>query len=262
MSDQDRVSQFREIQEGLNEISYNDNFLHVIGNIFDNSGKVTEKGENYVKEEIIKEINEMWIETSSIQKKTATSLAFDNIQGLYSIISTMQVYASIGYIVYANSEKLTTENPIILLDKFRTNGCELFSRKNADYGDAFANYGIVGVMVRMGDKIARINSLSKNKGQVTDESIVDTFIDLYNYCIMTLMLICDSVEHDKDLHALKEKLSSTAASLERDLRSVRAEYSDVSRRIQDTCEHHWVRDYSEYCDSHTPHYCDKCDLMN
>ena len=258
----DRVSQFREIQEGLNEISYNDNFLHVIGNIFDNSGKVTKDGENLVKQEILKEINEMWDETSTIQKKTMTSLAFDNVQGLYSIISTMQVYASIGYIVHADNKTLTTENPIILLDKFKARGCELFSRKNADYGDAFANYGIVGVMVRMGDKIARINSLSKNKSQVADESIVDTFIDLYNYCIMTLMLICDSVEHDKDLHTLKAKLSVKAAELERELRSVKAEYNEVARCIQNDCEHHWVRDYSEYCDSHTSHYCDKCDLMN
>ena len=29
----------------------------------------------------------------------------------------------------------------------------LFERKNADYGDAFATYGSVGVIVRMGDKI-------------------------------------------------------------------------------------------------------------
>ena len=29
----DRVAQFREIQEGLNEICYNDNFLQVINNV-------------------------------------------------------------------------------------------------------------------------------------------------------------------------------------------------------------------------------------
>ena len=35
---------------------------------------------------------------------------------------------------------------------------ELFQRKNKDYGDAFANYGPVGVIVRMGDKINRLSS--------------------------------------------------------------------------------------------------------
>ena len=37
---------------------------------------------------------------------------------------------------------------------------ELFKRKNADYGDAFANYGPVGVIVRMGDKINRLSSVT------------------------------------------------------------------------------------------------------
>ena len=261
----DRVVQFREIQEGLNEICYTDNFLHVISNIFDNSGKVTENGENAVKQEIIHEINEMWLETSNTQNKTMTSLEFDNVQGLYAIISTMQVYASLGFIVYSHDESLTSDNVITSLDNFRVKSCELFSRKNADYGDAFANYGVVGVMVRMGDKIARINSLSKNKEQVSDESIVDTFIDLYNYCIMTLMLICDSVEKKEkntDPYHIKDKLLSKISLLEQDLSVTKAEYSEVMKRIQSNCDHSWVRNYSEYCDSHTPHYCEKCDLMD
>ena len=29
---------------------------------------------------------------------------------------------------------------------------DLFKKKNTDYGDAFANFGPVGVIVRMGDK--------------------------------------------------------------------------------------------------------------
>ena len=39
---------------------------------------------------------------------------------------------------------------------------ELFRRKNTDYGDAFANYGNVGVIVLMGDKIQRLISVSNN----------------------------------------------------------------------------------------------------
>ena len=33
---------------------------------------------------------------------------------------------------------------------------ETFLRKNKDYGDAFATYGPVGVIVRIGDKIPRL----------------------------------------------------------------------------------------------------------
>ena len=39
---------------------------------------------------------------------------------------------------------------------------ELFKRKNTDYGDAFATYGPVGVLVRMGDKITRMQNITNN----------------------------------------------------------------------------------------------------
>jgi hypothetical protein len=40
---------------------------------------------------------------------------------------------------------------------------ELFQRKNADYGDAFTEYGTIGVLVRMGDKIKRLQNIEKKK---------------------------------------------------------------------------------------------------
>ncbi len=69
-------------------------------------------------------------------------------------------------------------------------GLELFQRKNADYGDAFATYGTVGVLVRIGDKIKRLMSISSNKiSLVNDESMFDTLLDLHNYAAMALMLL-------------------------------------------------------------------------
>ena len=42
--------------------------------------------------------------------------------------------------------------------------------------------------IRLGDKLARFNALTKEGGQqVSDESIRDTLIDLANYAIMTVM---------------------------------------------------------------------------
>jgi hypothetical protein len=68
-------------------------------------------------------------------------------------------------------------------------GLDLFKRKNADYGDAFATYGPVGVLVRIGDKIQRLQSIDK-KGitLVDDESLRDTLIDLHNYAAMAIIL--------------------------------------------------------------------------
>ena len=66
----------------------------------------------------------------------------------------------------------------------------LFKKKNQDYGDAFAEYGMVGVLVRMGDKIKRLQSISNNKiALVDDEKMRDTLIDLHNYAAMAIMLL-------------------------------------------------------------------------
>ncbi len=75
-------------------------------------------------------------------------------------------------------------------EKIHKEALELFIRKNADYGDAFAEYGTVGVLVRMGDKIKRLQTIEKNSvALVCDEKIRDTLIDLHNYSAMALMLL-------------------------------------------------------------------------
>lgn len=69
-------------------------------------------------------------------------------------------------------------------------GFELFKKKNADYGDAFAKYGIIGVLMRIEDKIQRSLSITKNGvNLVKDENIRDTLLDLHNYAAMGLILL-------------------------------------------------------------------------
>lgn len=80
-------------------------------------------------------------------------------------------------------------------DKFReiTNSMlQTYIKKNKDYGDSFSNsldeFGLVAAITRIGDKFNRIKSLIKKKGiQVKEESIIDTLLDMANYCIMTKM---------------------------------------------------------------------------
>ena len=43
-------------------------------------------------------------------------------------------------------------NRVQQMKKVQEEGLELFKRKNSDYGDSFANYGPIGVIIRMGDK--------------------------------------------------------------------------------------------------------------
>ena len=67
---------------------------------------------------------------------------------------------------------------------------ELFTRKNTDYGDAFAKYGVIGVLMRIEDKIQRSLAITKNGvNLIQDEAIKDTLLDLHNYAAMALMLL-------------------------------------------------------------------------
>lgn len=68
----------------------------------------------------------------------------------------------------------------------------LYERKNHDYGDSFhqsfEEEGMAMARIRLGDKLSRFKTLTRNGGQqVADESIRDTLIDLANYAIMTVM---------------------------------------------------------------------------
>tara|TARA_B100001741_G_scaffold312344_1_gene315519 strand:+ start:1292 stop:1777 length:486 start_codon:yes stop_codon:yes gene_type:complete len=76
------------------------------------------------------------------------------------------------------------------MKKVQEESLELFRKKNADYGDAFANYGVIGILVRMGDKINRLQSISSKKvSLINTESLRDTLIDLHNYAAMGIMLL-------------------------------------------------------------------------
>lgn len=88
------------------------------------------------------------------------------------------------------SKEPTKIDRVEQMTKIQEEAKSLFKQKNADYGDAFADYGTVGVLVRMGDKIRRLQSIS-NKGinLVKDESLRDTLIDLHNYAAMAIMLL-------------------------------------------------------------------------
>jgi hypothetical protein len=80
------------------------------------------------------------------------------------------------------------------LQKVQSEALTLFQKKNKDYGDAFANYGTIGVLVRLSDKISRAVSISKSSVTlVNDESLRDTLIDLHNYAAMAIMLMDEEI---------------------------------------------------------------------
>jgi len=70
---------------------------------------------------------------------------------------------------------------------------DLLVRKNHDYGDDnLVKHGLLGIIVRLDDKLARLNNLYKKEnknGMVTDEKIEDTIKDIIGYGLNSLRLM-------------------------------------------------------------------------
>ena len=81
---------------------------------------------------------------------------------------------------------------------------DTFCRKNHDYGNSFEEsldqFGIVASIVRMSDKMKRLESLTDESKtqQVGAESLLDTLEDLSNYAAMTACWLRGIREEDGD----------------------------------------------------------------
>ncbi len=64
---------------------------------------------------------------------------------------------------------------------------DLILKKNKDYGSAYKAQGLVGVLIRIMDKINRATNISKNKIEIKSESLDDTIRDLMGYCSLYLI---------------------------------------------------------------------------
>ena len=68
---------------------------------------------------------------------------------------------------------------------------DLYEKKNADYGNSFADiYAEVGMPYaygHMAEKLRRIRSLMNQPAAVKGESMRDSLVDLANYAILTVV---------------------------------------------------------------------------
>lgn len=82
-------------------------------------------------------------------------------------------------------------------DEIQTEMREIFRKKNFDYGNSFKSHGPVGVLVRLGDKLRRLQKISRTGVTlVNDEKLRDTLVDLANYACMAVMLLDEEDEAD------------------------------------------------------------------
>ena len=76
---------------------------------------------------------------------------------------------------------------------------KVYEEKNERYGDSFSltfdQYGPISALTRMKDKMNRLENLILNTElDPRDETIIDTLMDLANYCDMTVEVMTRSVE--------------------------------------------------------------------
>ena len=87
------------------------------------------------------------------------------------------------------------------VEKFKqvqNEGLQLFIKKNKDYGESYSNFGLVGIIVRLQDKINRLINISNtNITLVKEESLKDTLLDLHNYAALALLLYDDDENKNK-----------------------------------------------------------------
>ncbi len=78
---------------------------------------------------------------------------------------------------------------------------EILVKKNQDYGPDNINNApggaLNGLNVRLFDKVSRLNNLLTNKKDPNYESIRDTFVDIVNYAIISILVIDNKWESTK-----------------------------------------------------------------
>lgn len=89
-----------------------------------------------------------------------------------------------------------------LHNKITSTALELMKLKNADYSTAadplknFRKRGLLGMVVRLEDKMARLDTfLESGTLAVKEEPVDDLFMDIINYCILMQFWICQERAH-------------------------------------------------------------------
>jgi hypothetical protein len=114
---------------------------------------------------------------------------------------------NLPYRLFSNTSNTSNINRVEQMETIQKEGLELFKKKNQDYGDAFASYGVIGVLVRMGDKISRLQSITTNSiSLINSESLRDTLIDLHNYSAMAIMLLDEDKKKQEEVCFTPPKL--------------------------------------------------------
>lgn len=167
-----RIQQFIDAQK----LYDSNNIQSIVSAILDNECYLSKK-------QLVAEISQAYSQISDGLSVTKNMVVVNDLDCIEDFLFNIVAYAIALNVVLTGS--------VLGIEEVKTQGLNLFIKKNSDYGDAFAIFGVVGVLVRMGDKISRLTTLVGNENGHF-ESIKDTAIDLYNYALMVSLLINDN----------------------------------------------------------------------
>lgn len=128
------------------------------------------------------DLRESQREWAGISKTDEKNIFDDDVDALNIVINILEKLNSVS------SSEIST-----LYEYYHAKIKEMYAEKNKNYGDSFGKsfekYGMISVLMRMSDKWNRLETLILHKYSGDDEPLIDTLLDLANYCLMTAVEI-------------------------------------------------------------------------
>lgn len=111
-----------------------------------------------------------------------------------SFLNVIGSTAGAQYRSSINSQNSSYESTSVLI------ASELL-KKHLDYGvHNILRFGTLGIWVRISDKFARWENLTSRDSAAQNEPLVDTYKDIFGYCIIGTMLLDDTFESPVRAH--------------------------------------------------------------
>jgi len=100
-----------------------------------------------------------------------------------------ETVACVGHCAYTFAHKSLPAHPDKKAAVYPERILSLLISKQRDYGhNNILRFGVDGLIVRMNDKVARLENLLGNGREPANESLADTFADIIGYSVIGLML--------------------------------------------------------------------------
>ena len=161
-----------------------------MGELYNNLVEYFENTPQYILDKDWKEINKTYMETIVNKEYQSIIDALEVVKNRV-LQNEKKAIEDCQYAIKQLGSRVVLSEDAEKFNSITTDMLKTYIKKNHDYGNSFEQsldkFGLVAGVVRIGDKMNRIESLTTKEAMVKDESIKDTLLDMANYCIMSVM---------------------------------------------------------------------------